>query len=266
MKDIIKSLSKDPRYIAGIYNYCDRWCKRCSFTSRCLNYETEKRFFGDSDKQNLNDPEFWSKLKLLFQQTEEMIVELAEEKGIELNSLDMESKSDGIPDIMSEAENRDITSEAHEYSKIVNLFFEAENSLFEQKQDELNTVVRLGISGTDTQAEVIRINDAVEVIRWYQHQIFVKLMRAVMQEDVVNGEEEGDAEQSDSNGSAKVALIGIERSIGAWRKVIEYFPEKTDDILNVLLHLDQLRKKTEQEFPNAKNFIRPGFDTINHLE
>ena len=29
----------DPRFISGIYNYCDRWCERRHFTSRCLNYE-----------------------------------------------------------------------------------------------------------------------------------------------------------------------------------------------------------------------------------
>ena len=30
--------AEDPKYISGIYNYCDRWCERCRFTSRCLNH------------------------------------------------------------------------------------------------------------------------------------------------------------------------------------------------------------------------------------
>jgi hypothetical protein len=29
-------LASDPKFIPGIYNYCDRWCERCRFTSRCL--------------------------------------------------------------------------------------------------------------------------------------------------------------------------------------------------------------------------------------
>jgi hypothetical protein len=33
--DFLK-LAADPKYIPGICNYCDRWCERCPFTSRCL--------------------------------------------------------------------------------------------------------------------------------------------------------------------------------------------------------------------------------------
>jgi len=37
-KDRMDDLARDPRFIPGIYNYCDRWCERCAFTSRCMNY------------------------------------------------------------------------------------------------------------------------------------------------------------------------------------------------------------------------------------
>ena len=37
-KQRIQQLVNDPRCIPGIYNYCDRWCERCAFTSRCSNY------------------------------------------------------------------------------------------------------------------------------------------------------------------------------------------------------------------------------------
>src|SRR5262245_58416083 len=40
-KDFL-DLAKDPNFISGIYNYCDRWCERCAFTSRCFLYATEK--------------------------------------------------------------------------------------------------------------------------------------------------------------------------------------------------------------------------------
>ena len=30
-------------YISGIYNYCDRWCERCRFTSNCYLFTTESR-------------------------------------------------------------------------------------------------------------------------------------------------------------------------------------------------------------------------------
>ncbi len=31
-KEQLKKLAKDPKFISGIYNYCDRWCERCAFT------------------------------------------------------------------------------------------------------------------------------------------------------------------------------------------------------------------------------------------
>jgi len=31
-------MARDPRFVPGIYNYCDQWCQRCALTSRCMNY------------------------------------------------------------------------------------------------------------------------------------------------------------------------------------------------------------------------------------
>jgi len=67
----------------------------------------------------------------------------------------------------------------------------------------------------------------------------------------------------DSDGSAKVALIAIDRSIAAWGQMREHFVEHRDDILDVLVHLDRLRRKTETLFPDARVFVRPGFDSTD---
>ena len=44
----------------------------------------------------------------------------------------------------------------------------------------------------------------------------------------------------------------------------EHFPERTDDLLNFLVHLDRLRRAAEKEVPNARSFVRPGFDAPPH--
>jgi hypothetical protein len=67
----------------------------------------------------------------------------------------------------------------------------------------------------------------------------------------------------DSDGSAKVALIAIDRSIAAWGQMREHFPQRRDDILDILVHLDRLRRKTETLFPDARAFVRPGFDSTD---
>jgi hypothetical protein len=222
----------------------------------------EKEDSGDMATRDLNNKVFWDKLHLIFRQTMEMINELAAERGIDLSSLDIESASEEISRQRDNAKNHELSLSAHHYSEMVDSWFESEYSSFEQKQDELNTMLKLGISGTKPDAEAAGINDSVEVIRWYQHQIYVKLLRALAQEESVDAQEEDTTLQRDSDGSALVALIAIDRSMGAWGKLQEYFPVKTDSILDILLHLDRLQRMTEKAFPDARNFKRPGFDDV----
>jgi len=66
--------------------------------------------------------------------------------------------------------------------------------------------------------------------------------------------------KKDSDGSTKVALIGMDRSISAWGEILKFFPDQEKNILGIIAHLDRLRKSTEAEFPDARAFVRPGFD------
>jgi hypothetical protein len=64
----------------------------------------------------------------------------------------------------------------------------------------------------------------------------------------------------DSDGSAKVALIGIDRSMAAWRMMQLSLPDRDESIVPLLLQLEGLRRRLENSFPQARDFIRPGFD------
>jgi hypothetical protein len=259
--DIFK-LAGDPRFISGIYNYCDRWCERCSFTSRCLTYAIDAEDNNDSASRDLNNKAFWERLHAIFQQTTKMLKELAEQMGIDLASLDKESLSESVSHQIDEADNHESIRASRQYIQMTDEWFESEFSLFEQKEDELNSLLGIGIDETKIHSEAQSIRDAVEVIRWYQHQIYVKLKRAFIRDDFIDEEWRDASLQSDSNGSAKVALIGIDRSIGAWGKLHEHFPERADSILDILVYLDRLRRRVEQLFPQARNFKRPGFDDM----
>ena len=100
-----------------------------------------------------------------------------------------------------------------------------------------------------------------EVIQWYQYQIAVKTIRAL------SGRREELEEDSelprDSDGSVKVALIGIDRSIAAWRLMQLSLPDRTDSIVPLILQLERLRIRLEYGFPKAREFVRPGFDEGN---
>lgn len=257
-----KDLIKDPRFIPGIYNYCDRWCERCFFTSRCMTYAIDAEDNNDPAARDLNNKVFWGRLHAIFQQTADMLNELASEMGIDLTSLDKESLSESVSHQIDEADNHALVRASRQYIQMADEWFESEYSLFEQKEDELNSLLGIGIDEIKLHSEADSIHDAVEVIRWYQHQIYVKLKRALARDDSINEELEDVIFERDSIGSAKVALIGIDRSIGAWGKLQEHFRERTDSILNILVYLDRLRRGVEQLYPQARNFKRPGFDEM----
>jgi hypothetical protein len=124
-------------------------------------------------------------------------------------------------------------------------------------EEALNTLARLDAG--EPHAAAAEIRDALEVVRWYLYQIEVKLQRAVSSR--VDSQREGDdGYPSDADGSAKVALIAIDRSMGAWGKLRGHLPAEGDAILDQLVHLERLRRLVEREFPAARGFRRPGFD------
>ena len=64
----------------------------------------------------------------------------------------------------------------------------------------------------------------------------------------------------DSNGSAKVALIAVDRSLLAWQKLLQYLPHAEDEIISLLALLQKIRDIGEETFPMARKFKRKGLD------
>jgi len=259
-KKQLKKLAENPNHIAGIYNYCDRWCERCPFTARCLNYAMGKE---DRDNPVLTDIEskaFWKKIEENLKLAKEMLQEMIEEQGIDMSSADFEEAAQEHERTHEEAESHELSQLAYKYALSVDSWFNKNQDIFEQRKKDFLTELSIGLEQKKLVDEAKSIVDATEVIAWYQHQIYVKIMRALTYPDI--DDEFEDEIQNDSNGSTKVALIGMDRSIGAWARLHDHFPDQSDEILDILLHLDRLRKKTEQAFPNARSFKRPGFDTI----
>jgi len=235
-------LAGDPRFISGIYNYCDRWCERCPFTSRCLNYaqmpESEKS--DDPAAHDLNSAEFWETLTEIMAQTRQMIEEFAAEQGIDLNAPEAAAAVEQRRERRQSARENALAKLAERYAMTIEQWFKRE-------EEELDEAAQFDEG----------VQDAIEVIRWYQFMPAVKITRGLMRDDL--DLEEGPI-QNDANGSVKVALIAMDRSIAAWGRLKTFLPEKTGDILPFLARLESLRRQTEREFPNARDFIRPGFD------
>jgi hypothetical protein len=92
------------------------------------------------------------------------------------------------------------------------------------------------------------------------HLIAAKLHRALSGRDAAehDGFTEDDPIQNDWNGSAKVALISLDRSIVAWNKIATTTADA--DAAAIAERLQALRMDVQRAFPNARRFVRPGFD------
>jgi hypothetical protein len=250
--------AKDPKYIRGIYNYCDRWCERCQFTSRCLNCALTEERFGNLEEIDIRNKKFWEKLSGLLRDTMEMIAELALEKGIDLSSFENKNQKNFISKRKDNRLSNLLFHLAEEYAVSVQRWLQSNEDLLPRAQDQMMRI-RLLSSGKNPEKEFANSKDAIEVIRWYLFQIGIKIKRANENqlEDIVIKE---DDLPDDSDGSAKVALIGIERSIAAWKIVLKNFPEQREEAILRIMQLKNLKNRTELSFPHAREFKRPGFD------
>ena len=235
----LTELANNPDLISGIYNYCDRWCERCPLTSRCLVYATEQEDNDSPENRDVRNELFWRKLSAIFQETREMIVDWAQNAGVDFNAFaeDDEARCKRKRQLI---DNHPLTKAGKKYANAASDWFRE----FDQ-----------AIEAND-------VEDAREVIQWYQYQIAVKTMRALSGRKEELEEPEIADFPRDSDGSAKVALIGIDRSIAAWRMMQLSSPDRVESIVPLILQLERLRQRLEKSFPQARDFVRPGFDEL----
>ena len=247
-REQLKKLAADERFIPGIYNYCDRWCERCPQTSRCLNFTLSESEFSDPEMKDVSNEAFWRKLSEIFTETLELLRETGKKWGIELENLDSGSDTERRPADAEAAEAHVICRGAKGYSMMVeDWFMERERFFF----------------GTAAfTKEGVGAEEAFEVIRWYQCFISAKIVRAIRGK--MEEEEERDEEfTSDADGSAKIALIAIDRSIGAWAVICRHYRLYAESVFEIISFLGLLRQAVEETFPRARSFIRPGFDDLD---
>jgi hypothetical protein len=261
-RERLKKLAQDKNLISGIYNYCDRWCERCPFTSRCMNFAMSEEEFSDPETQDIRNEAFWQKFAETLHATLEFVKETAQERGIDLDAVDVEEDAEKRRSERELAKSHEVCRLAQAYGTMVDDWIKDARGLFEEPED----ASRADLSPSGPQAapgeHKDSLQNALEVVRWYQHFIYVKLMRAVRGE-LEDRDEMLDEFPKDSDGSAKVSLIAIDRSTAAWGEIRNHFPFRSQDIVKMLVHLEGLRNKVEKAFPHARAFIRPGFDKID---
>ena len=255
-KERMKRLAESDQFISGIYNYCDRWCERCTLRNKCFSFAMDPDLrTEDSPRNDVNNEEFWENIRENFQLAFEMLQEGAEKWGIDLDAEPDEQTVQRDRRREEIIENDPLLKDAMSYAETVTSWMEARNALFAGKAQAIEREIEMDLPGHDPLPDVISLHEAVEVIRWYQHFLYPKIARAMMGLT----EDTDEYRMHDVNGSAKIALIAIERSIGAWQTLGKLL-EQPDEVLDLQIMLSRIRTELEKRVPGAMAFKRPGFD------
>jgi hypothetical protein len=250
----LTELATTPGLISGIYNYCDRWCERCPFTSRCLVFATEQEYeAADANMNDITNAAFWDRLSVSLHEANRMISQWAGKQGLNIADFIDEEPAGRHQHRRQNIEHHPLARAGKKYA----------NSAVDWFRHFDNNVV--GALNLEPE-QLDEIRDAREIVEWYQYQIAVKTIRALSSRRDESGDELLDDEDpqfpKDSDGSAKVALIGIDRSIAAWRLMQLSLPQGDESTIPLLLQLEKLRRRLEKSFPAARGFVRPGFDEV----
>ena len=213
-------------FIVGVYNYCDRWCEICRFTSRC-------RVFADTA---MHEAMSTSDLKPVADAPPHPSDIRPPSKWLEEALADFDESS--IPEIPDPpplpARHAAVVGRAKQYT--FGFFEWLESSGFKDSSD---------------------VHDPLAVVIHFSALIASKTHRAM------TGLNEDDGCRDyppDFEGTARLVLDGIERSLSAWKDLAlqgKVAPAVAANFINDLVYLMQ---EIDALVPKARAFVRPGFD------
>jgi len=239
------SETPDSGFIPSIFNYCDRWCERCNFTTKCRTFAMEK--------------DLTEIVESVEKSPEDKIREIEDLLGGPFpakNNDDSDSfglfdheDSENTNDLFSvknKSERHPIALSTHAYSESSHHWLKTITKIC---RSEFTRWLAIGNAG--------QILQAIETVSWYHFFVYPKIRRALsdhfeMEEDEFSAE--------DMNGSAKIALIAIDRSIGAFTFLDDHLTSYRTEMTKFVEQLIDLRNNIETFFPDARSFIRPGLD------
>lgn len=240
--DRLVARARNPRLIPGIYNYCDGRCPKCPFTQRCLTFlDTEELKASGDDSRSWPDVVGDS-----LQRTLEMLAEAARRDGIDLDALPGGTEEPAVEADLERHRHGPLAVRARAYGHLAWRIGRAIAPIAAARDDA-------------------PLTEAVETIEWFSSMISAKLYRAICGH--AEGWEDQDEPQTDFNGSAKIALIGIGESRRAWGVLMEAGRATADGVpAQAVRMLEALDAEVRERFPRAMAFVRPGFDGSGSAE
>jgi hypothetical protein len=241
------------KYISGIYNYCDKWCEKCPLTKKCFLYVKEQKQLAKHKEKGENPNDLnvvMQDIKESFTETFKMLRKGAKKYGIDI---------DALPKIESEEHEpsaHPLMQSAKTYLKLAHSFLEKLRKIIQEEGVDLIERTEIIPSALNDIGTLRQIVSSYDVISWYHTLISVKIHRALQ------GKMEADEfSQTDADASAKIAYIGVMKSLEALKTIYNWNKDLQDDSLTLLAKVENLKKGINEEFPGHITFKRPGFDT-----
>ena len=234
MQDVpFHTIALDPNLVPGIYNGCDQWCHYCPATDRCLAFKCTARPGEGNIYENIEHKMFAS-MQLLHGCYEAEGIEPPEDL-VRLLSGERPSNATYVP--VDDALER------------------------MGKHYAVLATVYLGSRAEPLPANPLPKREQgptpLEVFLYYHFLIAIKIYRAITSSSEA-ARTGSIAARWDADVSAKVALIGIERSVEA----LQVMALDDDDVRipHMRKHLSRLNREVQARFPAARTLVRPGLD------
>jgi hypothetical protein len=232
-------------YVPGVYNYCDRWCERCRFNTRCavkaMSDDMNAAEARGEDPAGVDPPD-----------------ETPDPPGGGVARPWLEEILNYQP---TEAETREIEAREAERDRLLALDPVA---LAAREYGSIAYRVARALQGNLTGGDPI-VLAALDAIERHALCISAKTWRAVSGQLRLQSDDDDDefdfGLQSDSSGSAKITRLMVQESREAWMVLMQVGRAAADGVpMKMIERLDKLDGDLARRFPRAMEFIRPGFD------
>lgn len=222
-------------FIVSIFNYCDRWCERCPLTARCRVFAMSAEQEFEADHGPLIEPMAERQANAMAGRTSRWENELGLDFAEVQREVDTNPEAYRLPDI-----------------KLEHLVLEI------RSQDLADDLWRWFKQRDLSQANVA---EPMEVLHHFGIFVGAKIHRALQG----LAEEEPLEPDSDAYGSAKAALLGLERMRAAWHQLIAERSVAEKEAAPFVTTIGWLIEEIDRLVPGARAFIRPGFDEPDEL-
>jgi hypothetical protein len=230
------------RIIEGIFNYCTRRCELCPFTAQCTLYQSEREY-----EQRHPDASWQDQVHDSFAETFRLLEEWCKREGIDFEQIKRDADSE---ETNAELERAAAAVRADPLQQLATAY----------------THAALNVTDALASARALRrwpaeVGAALDTIAWNAGMVSAKVHRALhghAERGLFRGD---DPVQNDWNGSAKLARILIEESKRAWTVMLREgeAPEQSP-LVELVGLLERIDGGLAERFPQAMEFVRPGFD------